>query len=188
MSIEAMGSEFMRKYGASPKRKHKKRVRKSYSAKGWVNEPARHSMSAYGISSGRKQREYTPKTTFRSAPLLKAGLGLTVAGIGATARFLAKRKADADRKKAEEEQKKKEQQEKEDYYYDGQITPAREPLEDKIPFVKKFQEKQRQQLFREAQMKAMQQREDHYARQLEARINNSNKETKEEIEKDYASV
>lgn len=186
MSIEAMGSEFMRKYGSSPKRKHRKR--RTASSQGWVNEPARHSMSAYGISSGRKQREYTPKTTFRSAPLLKAGLGLTVAGLGATARFLAKRKADADRKKAEEQERERLQQEKEDYYYDGRITPAREPLEDKIPFVKKFQEKQRQQLFREVQMKAMQQREDQYARQLEARRNNSNKETKEEIEKDYASV
>lgn len=186
MSIEAMGTEFMRKYGASPKRKHRKR--RTASSQGWVNEPARHSMSAYGISSGRKQREYTPKTTFRSAPLLKAGLGLTVAGLGATARFLAKRKADADRKRLEEEQKKKEQQEKEDYYYDGQITPAREPIQDKIPFVKQFQDKQRQQLYKEAQMKAMQEKESQYARVLEARINNSNKETKEEIEKDYASV
>lgn len=167
MSIEAMGTEFMRKYGASPKRKHRKR--RTASSQGWVNEPARHSMSAYGISSGRKQREYTPKTTFRSAPLLKAGLGLTVAGLGATARFLAKRKADADRKKAEEQERERLQQEKEDYYYDGKITPAREPLEDKIPFVKKFQEKQRQQIFREAQMKAMQEKESQYAKQLEAK-------------------
>lgn len=186
MSIEAMGTEFMRKYGASPKRKHRKR--RTASSQGWVNEPARHSMSAYGISSGRKQREYTPKTTFRSAPLLKAGLGLTVAGLGATARFIAKRREEQARKKAEEEQKKREQQEKDDYYYDGNITLAREPLEEKIPFVKRFKEKERQQLWKEAQMKAMQQREDQYARQLEARRNNSNKETKEEIEKDYASV
>ena len=184
MSIEKMGDEFMRKYGSKPvKRKHKKRI--SSSNQGWTDEPVRHSMASYGIKSGRKTRDYTPKQTFNSAPYIKAGIGFGVAGLSATARFLAKKKADADRKRAEENAKQKF---KEDVFYDGKITPAKKPLEENIPFVKNLKDAERKQQFKEAQLHAMQQREDQYARVLEARRNKAPQETKEQIEKDYASV
>jgi len=194
MSIESMGDDFMRKYGSSPKRKHKKRVRKSFSSggQGWENESERHQMASYGIKTGRKQREYAPKSTFRSAPLIKAGVGGAVFGLKAVGGFLAKRKADADRKKAEEDAKKKVEQEKEDYYYDGKITPAKEPIQNRVPFVKQLRDIENKQAWDKARLNAMQNKEEQFSRVLEAKRkqeqNKSSQETKEQIEKDYASV
>ena len=183
MSIEQMGNDFMRKYGSSTVKK--KRHRKRRTGQGWVQEPARHSMSAYGIPSGRKKREYSfsPKTTFRSAPLIKAGLGATVFGLKTIGGAYKKAKeigAERERKRQEEEAKQKE---KEDYFYDGKIQQAKEPLENKIPFMKQLQAKERDIAYREAQAKAMEQKEDQYSKVLEAR-----KRRQEQIEKDYASV
>jgi hypothetical protein len=157
MSIEAMGSEFMRKYGVKTvKRKHKKRRTTS---QGWVNESERHQMASYGIKTGRKQREYTPKQTFRSAPLIKAGLGLTIAGVGATARFIAKRREEQAKRKAEEEAEKKRKEE----YYQGEIrkpTDVISVVKEKIPFAKTVEQKVAEENYFQAQQHAKQNRLD----------------------------
>jgi hypothetical protein len=175
MSIEQASKDFMRKYGdKSVKRKHKKRLRNSFSGgQGWENESERHQMASYGIKTGRKAREYSPKTTFKSAPLIKAGIGLGLKGIGVTARFLAKRKADAERKKAEEQ---KQQQEKE-----IQEAPLR--LIEAEELRKKNIQQEKINAYKQAQLRAVQTKENQYARVLEAR-----KRRQEQIDKDYASV
>ena len=153
MSIEQMGNDFMRKYGSSSVKKKKHRKRKSVSAgQGWVQEPSRHSMSAYGISSGRKKRTYSyqPKQQFRSAPMIKAGVGIIGAGVGATASFLAKRREEMKKKQAEEKAEKKRKEE----YYQGEIrkpTDVVSVVKEKIPFAKTVEQKVAEEKYFQAQ-------------------------------------
>lgn len=120
MSVEQASADFMRKYGStSVKKKHHKK-RKSYStgSQGWVEEPARHSMSAYGIKSGRKARDFQPKQNFKSAPYIKAGIGGALAVAGFIAR--AKAKADEKRKIKEAEEKAEKERKERIGIYEGQ--------------------------------------------------------------------
>lgn len=165
MSIEAMGNDFMRKYGSKTvKRKHKKRVRKSFggSGQGWVNESERHQMASYGIKTGRKEREYTPKTTFKSAPLIKAVVGSAVFGLKAGAGFLAKRREEMARKKAEELEKQRLDMEKERLEAPVRLAQAEDLRRQHL-------HEERLANYKQAQARAVQNKEEQYAKILEAR-------------------
>lgn len=195
--IDSMTADFMRKYGGGSSGSKGNYVcvpsSNKYvgagSGKGWENEPARHSMSAFGIKSGRKGKE---KSKFRSEPFIKAGIG----GAFAVARGVGKVKAILDeRKQKQKEKEERERQEKEyndNFVYDGSITPPRQNIFDKTldsnDFIKNLRKKEADRVYKEAQMKAMQEKESQYARVLEAKRNKAPQESKEQIEKDYASV
>ena len=157
--VEWAHDDFMKKYGTKKpkKKKHKKSVSKSYSSnQGWENESARHSLASYGVKTGTKSstnnfEKYKPAIAL-GAKGVSAGIGLAKS----TGAFLEKKREDKLRKEQEREE-----------YLDGEIrTPFKEKLEDKVPFVRTFDNARKNKSFSEAQRHAKQQKIDRMNEQM----------------------
>ena len=153
--VEWAHDDFMKKYGTKKpkKRKHKKCVSKP---QGWENEPSRHSLASYGVKTGTKS---STANFEKYKPAIALGVKGVGAGIGlakSTGAFLEKKREDKLRKEQEREA-----------FLDGEIhVPFKEKLEDKVPFVRTFDNARKNKSFSEAQRHAKQQKIDRMNEQM----------------------